>query len=165
MHAEARDFVASAVRGRQFHRVVEFGARDINGGVRDLFDAGDYIGLDIADGRGVDVVADAATWSTRKKVDGIVCCEVLEHTDRWRDIVANAAELLASDGTLIVTAACDPRAPHSARDGRPLTDGSEWYANIDPDELAEMCEDAGLEVTHREVHDRRGDVYLTARKP
>lgn len=164
MHDEAREFVETVARGRQFHRVVEFGSRDINGGVRDLFDATDYIGLDIAPGPGVDVVADAADWSTRKKVDAVVCCEVLEHTGRWREIVANAARILAPGSTLIVTAACDPRAPHSAHDGRPLTDGSEHYVNVDPDELADVCADAGLEVMHREVH-LRGDVYLIAQKP
>lgn len=165
MHAEARGFVESATRGRRFHRVVEFGSRDINGGVRDLFDCGDYIGVDVIGGRGVDVVADAATWSTRKKVDAVVCCEVLEHTDQWSDIVTNAADLLTDGGTLIVTAACDPRAPHSGHDGRPLTDHREHYANVDPDALADVCRAAGLEVVELEVHDGRGDVYLIAHKP
>ena len=165
MHPQARDYVARQAVGHTFHRVVEFGSRDINGGVRDLFDTGDYHGLDIAPGAGVDEVTDAATWTTRKKVDAVVCCEVLEHTPDWRDLIANAAALLCDGGTLIVTAACDPREPHSGHDGRPLTDDSEHYANVDPDELAGACEDAGLTVDDLEVHDRRGDVYLTASKP
>lgn len=165
MHPEAREHVARTVDGRRFHRVVEFGARDINGGVRDLFDCGDYIGLDIAPGRGVDEVTDAATWTTRKKVDAVVCCEVLEHADPWEPIIGNAAALLAPGGLLVVTAACDPRAPHSSHDGRPLTDDHEHYANVDPDDLREVTVDAGLVDVDVEAHTDRGDVYLTARKP
>lgn len=128
MHSAAREWVAAhALPGD----VLEIGSRNINGTVRDLF-PGDYTGLDISEGPGVDVVADVTEWTTRKRFDVVVCCEVLEHTDA--PIIDAAHRLLRKGGTLILTAAGPGREPHSAVDGGPLRPG-EWYANIDPDEL------------------------------
>ena len=63
MHPEARAFVAAAATRLPPGPVVELGARDFNGSVRDLFPgAPAYVGVDLAPGAGVDVVADAADW-------------------------------------------------------------------------------------------------------
>lgn len=136
MHREAYEFVASCVaRFGVPERVVEIGSRDINGTVRPLF-AGcrSYVGLDLVPGPGVDVVADARTWRPRRPVDCVVCCEVLEHTPHAREIVESAHAMLREGGLLILTAACEPRRPHSAVDGGPVRDG-EYYRNVDPADL------------------------------
>ena len=82
MHPEARAFVAGVARRAGARWVVELGARDLNGTVRDLFpSARGYTGVDLVAGPGVDVVADAADWRPREPApDLVVCCEVLEHT-------------------------------------------------------------------------------------
>ncbi len=136
MHRAAYEYVASVVRRFGVpERVVEIGSRDINGTVRPLF-AGckHYVGLDLRPGPAVDVVADACTWRPWPLVDCVVCCEVLEHTPRAREIVASAHAMLREGGLLILTAACDPRHPHSALDGGPVRDG-EYYRNVDPADL------------------------------
>ena len=130
MHPAAREFVAAH---RRQGAVLEFGSRFVNGGVRDLFGE-PYIGLDIEPGPGVDVVADAASYRHPVPVDVVVCCEVLEHTPAWREIIANAAANLVDGGLFILTTATDPRAPHSAVDGGAVR-GGEHYANIDPEDL------------------------------
>lgn len=158
MHAEAREFVAQAVAGHTFARVLEFGSRNINGGVRDLFDCTEYVGLDIAPGPDVDVVGDAADWE-RSGFDAVVCCEVLEHTPDGKAIIAAARRALV-DGLLIVTCATDPREPHSATDGGTLRPG-EYYANVSPTDLAGWLGAAGFvtaEITTRPW----GDLYCTA---
>lgn len=140
MHAEARAFVeeqANRFGPWDDRLVVEFGSRDVNGGVRDLFAGSEYVGVDIAAGSGVDIVADCATWASPAEVNAVVCCETLEHAERWRAIVANAAANLRSGGVLILTAACDPREPHSAVDGWNLREG-EHYGNVDTHTLAQV---------------------------
>jgi predicted methyltransferase len=160
MHKEAHDFIAAHGTTNAL-TVVEFGSRNINGGVRDVFPNARYIGIDIEAGDGVDEVGDAASWSTRKNVDVVVCCEVFEHTDVWYDIVQNAYDVLCDGGVFLVTAANLDRAPHSAVDGGPLRDG-EWYENVDPDALQQALLAAGFETV--DVIERGDDVYAKAVK-
>jgi hypothetical protein len=61
MHSEAREFVARHARPSPGLLVLDIGGRDMNGTVRDLWPGADYTAMDITDGPGVDVVADAAT--------------------------------------------------------------------------------------------------------
>lgn len=142
MHTEAHDYVARFATSAEVD-VIEIGSRDINGTVRDLFPNARYVGVDVVDGKGVDVVADAATWTPKRKADIVVCCEVFEHTDAWQDIVANAAKMLRKGGRLIVTCAGPGRKPHSAVDGGALRD-DEFYANVTADELHDAMHAAGL---------------------
>jgi SAM-dependent methyltransferase len=135
MHDAARQFVSRhASSGRL--TALECGARDVNGTVRDLFPHTTWVGVDVAAGAGVDVVADFADYTHPEPVDLVVSTEVLEHTSRWRDILRSAARNLRPGGHLIVTAASHGRAPHSAVDGGPVGP-DEHYENIDPDELSE----------------------------
>jgi hypothetical protein len=159
MHPEALDWVRTNISDPT--KVCDIGARDINGTPRTLFDSTvDYHGIDITEGRGVDEVTDAATWTTRRRFDHVICCEVLEHTEAWRDILATAAKVCT--GRLIITAACDPRRPHSTINGQPLPDDTdEWYANIDPAELEAALEVLFDDVTIQ-VDEQRGDVYAVA---
>lgn len=163
MHAEARAFVSRAVAHHgPFATVVELGALDINGGVRDLFGDADYLGLDLVAGPGVDVVADAADWRPPRSAAAVVCCEVLEHTPQGEDIVTSAYHALAPGGVLILTAACAPRQAHSAIDGGAPRQG-EFYRNVVPAVLEGWLwrhfDEVGLEVDRE-----RGDVYALARK-
>jgi len=166
MHPEARAFVAGVAPRAAARWVVELGARDFNGTVRDLFpSARGYTGVDLVPGRGVDVVADAADWRppAGPAPDLVVCCEVLEHTPRPEAVVRNAAAMLAPGGRLVVTAAAPPRPAHSAVDGGPLRPG-EHYGNVAPDALAAWLRGAGFVCETLEAHPDRGDVYALARK-
>ena len=165
MHPEAHEFVrriAANVWPRT--RVVELGSRQVNGGVRELFANASYLGVDLVEGPGVDVVADAATLelSALNPPDCVVCTEVLEHAPAARAIVLNAGRLLGPQGVAIFTAACDPRRPHSAADGGALKPG-EFYKNVDPQELREWL-NAWASRCHVETHASRGDVYAVAWK-
>jgi SAM-dependent methyltransferase len=161
MHAEAYDFVKRMVDAHgPFERVVEFGGRNINGSVRDLFGK-DYWAIDNTDGPGVDQVVCAAEFKAKKKYDAVVCCEVLEHTPRITEIVEAAHKACRKKGSVLITAACRPRAPHSSVDGGELREG-EYYRNVSVTALREQLGDLFDEVY---VETRPwGDVYVRAVK-
>jgi hypothetical protein len=174
VHPEAMQYVASWVKGRTFRRVLEFGSLNINGSARDViatyddepqgFRRGNYYGIDVQGGRGVDEVTDAVDYRAAVPVELVVCCEVLEHAKDIPGIVKSAFENLAFGGVFIVTCATEPRDPHSAVDGGPLRDG-EHYENVDPGTLVALCRRQGFVVQDTEVHPIRGDLYLRAKRP
>ncbi len=164
MHDAARAFVASIVAQlpQSPATVVEIGARDINGSIRDLFVDAQYTGLDIADGRGVDVVADGSTWRPPAPVDCVVTCEVLEHTRAAGAIISNAYKMLKPGGVFIATMAAPPRAAHSAIDGGGPRPG-EYYRNVTEAQLAWWVRWAGWEGFVIDA-DTPTDIYVWAIK-
>lgn len=143
-----------------FGRVVEFGSRDVNGSVRRLFTADEYLGIDLMAGPGVDVVADAADVSLAG-YDVVVCCEVLEHHPHPLDLVQKAHDALVDGGTFLMTCAGPGRSPHSAIDGGPVRPG-EHYANVSPDDFCSWLEKAGFASCDWEMEN--GDLRAVARK-
>jgi hypothetical protein len=158
MHEQCFRYVAKVVAELDPapRTVVDIGGLNINGTVRGLFPGAEYTSVDLRPGPGVDVVADGATWRPAGLVDCVVCTEVLEHAPDPGAIVANAIAMLREGGTLIVTAAMEPRTPHSAIHGGPLTPG-EHYANVDPVLLMEWIQ-AGCIDWRVETDERHGDV-------
>ena len=146
MHPAALQFVTAAHHTHgPFARVVEVGSRDINGSVRHVFeDATSYVGIDLADGPGVDLVADARDVEPEYPVDCVVCCEVLEHDAGWEDTVVHVARWLRPGGYLIVTCAGPGRRPHSAIDGGWVLHPGEHYGNVPAPVLRDAMRDAGL---------------------
>lgn len=130
MHPAAYEWVAAHT---QTGRVLEIGSRNVNGSVRPLFANSEYIGIDVTEGEGVDLVVDVCEYNA-KKFDVIVCCEVLEHAKNWKAILDACGRLIKKGGTLILTAAGPGRPEHSAVDGAELRAG-EWYGNIKPADL------------------------------
>lgn len=126
--------------------VLDLGGRNINGSPRRLFpSATAYRCLDVRPGLGVDIVADAGSWTPDSLYDVVLSTECLEHAANWRDIVGVAFSALRSGGRFIVTAAGPGRPVHSAVDGRlnRLQPG-EHYANIGARELSDALLDAGF---------------------
>lgn len=140
MHVEAMDWVDQSfnnwVDDRKDLNILEIGSLDINGSVRSIFanHARTYLGIDIQEGPGVDLVIDAAGMDTGPIWDVIVCAEVFEHAPEWREIIIRAHGNLVKGGIFIATMAGEGRAPHSAIDEHPIRDW-EYYANVSKKEL------------------------------
>jgi hypothetical protein len=147
MHAEAAEFIGRArmtLRRMDIDtagwKVVEVGARDINGRASDYWnDYGSWFTTDIAPGPNVDMVGDGVSVLMRLQDDDeehwvsamhrfnlAVCAEVFEHTADWRDILD---EMLNTAEYALVTCASTGREPHSAVDGFAVKPG-EWYQNV-----------------------------------
>jgi len=159
MHPAAKEFVRRYATERPVS-VVEIGSRDINGSLRPLFpNAAPYTGLDLFDGAGVDLVTDACDWFPPEKVDIVLCCEVLEHSEKWQDIVASAAMWLKPGGRLVLTFANPLRHPHSMIDGGDLRIG-EYYRGLWPDSVCPLLYSAECCVTAAEIYG--ADSYVAA---
>lgn len=143
MHAEAFAWVVQHAT-QDGVTVLDIGGRNVNGSIRDLFpNATEYIAVDIREGDGVDVVADAATWVPDQEYDVVVSTETFEHTAVWPEICNTMFKALKPGGKLILTMAGPGRSEHSAVDGGPLRPG-EYYGNVDPELLRHTLVSAGF---------------------
>lgn len=145
--------------------VLDLGGRDINGSPEPLFPAATYTVLDVRDGPGVDIVADAAVWQPSGEWDVVICAETFEHTAQWRAIVRTAYAACAPGGRFIVTTAAPGRPPHSAVDGEFRLLPGEHYANIRPAELARVLTGTGWADVVIDVQETPADVRAAAVKP
>lgn len=112
MHSTVMTFAATQIAALGLahpdHSVLEVGALDINGSVRPLFDGvAEYVGTDMREGPGVDVVVDGAELAKRfrnRKFDVIVSTELLEHDARFWATLDNIRRLLKPGGHLLLSA-------------------------------------------------------------
>lgn len=101
----ARNFIAKP------GRVLEIGALNVNGTVRQFFgDADSYIGTDMEAGPNVDIVVNNSELLKHFDTDGsllqfntIIACEVLEHDKQFWHTVVMMKTLLKTGGHLIIT--------------------------------------------------------------
>jgi hypothetical protein len=141
--------------------VLDFGGRDVNGTTRYLWPKATYVSVDIIDGPGVDVVDDAAMVRLDGCFEVVITTELLEHTPRGKEIVANAYRHLCSGGWFLATMAGPGRAPHAANgEGDPPS--GEWYRNVTPEQLIEWIEAAGFD--EYEIDHAAEDVRCCARR-
>lgn len=164
MHAEAHEWV-TLYRVEEPVRVLDIGGRNINGTVRGLFPHADYTSLDIAPGDGVDIVADASTWTPDREYDVVVCTEVFEHTEAWPQIVDTAYAALRPGGLFVATMAGPGRASHSAVDGSWQLYPGEYYGNVEPDDLRTALDKAGFVDITVDQQTRPADVRCAATRP
>jgi SAM-dependent methyltransferase len=164
VHAEAYEWVTRHATSEAV-KVLDIGGRNINGTVRNLFPCADYTALDIAPGEGVDIVADAATWTPDRVYDVVVCTEVFEHTASWPQIIGTAFDALRPGGLFVATMAGPGRAPHSAVDGGWQLHPGEHYGNVDPDDLLKALDAAGFDAITVDQQHRPADVRCVATRP
>jgi SAM-dependent methyltransferase len=166
MHAEAYYAVERLLKDQPLParpRALDLGACNVNGSARGLVPGvPTWVGVDLREGPGVDVVADAATYVADKPFDLILTTEMLEHAKDPAAILKRCWENLKPGGLLILTAAGPGRLPHS-NDGLPELAKGEHYANITPKELAQWL-DRWHDVVIEE-NPGAGDVYARAWKP
>lgn len=79
--------------------VVDIGSKTVNGSFRPLF-RGEYIGVDLTDGPGVDRFPRDIEFGIEERGDVVVCTEVLEHVARPWEALLN---MRAVGQTLLLT--------------------------------------------------------------
>ena len=132
MHPEIIEWVNEARRlARPGARVVEVGSGDMNGTVRQLFPASDYVGVDLRIGAGMEILGDARALPLQSdSCDLVLCLSVLEHVRCWRRIVLEIGRVLRLKGVAIITAAATGYPEHAG--------GTDYYGAIPPWRLAAL---------------------------
>jgi len=85
-------------------KVIEFGSIDINGSVREFFEAKEYIGVDWRGGKGVDLISIAHEVDFESEsFDTVVSASMLEHDPHWKKSLCKMIELMKQDGVLFLS--------------------------------------------------------------
>jgi len=142
-------------------RVLEVGAYDVNGSIREIVGSGgpaEYVGVDIVSGPGVDVVCDVQDLATRfgkDSFDVVVTTEMMEHVPDWRGAMANMKTVLRPRGILLLTT----RSRGCAFHGYP---GDYW--RYEPQDMREIFKDMQIEALERDRSGTPG-IFVRAIKP
>jgi SAM-dependent methyltransferase len=116
-HKEQDDYVnRTKVRFADFFNnktVLGIGTFDVCGTERTYFENCNFIGLDLCEGDGVDVVCPAQDYDAPNGTfDTIISCECWEHNPFYKESIQNAVRMLKSGGLLIFTCATTGRPVH-----------------------------------------------------
>lgn len=138
-------------------RVLEYGSRNINGGVRPWFQgSAEYVGIDYHPGPGVDWTGCAHDYEHPVgQFDVVITTETLEHDPYWERTLEHAVRNLRPGGLLVMTCAGPKRPPHNHDDSP--TPG--YYANLAPGQVQDHLESLS-EWAHLDVHLQRMDLDL-----
>lgn len=141
-HPEQADFCKSVKKKFPFLfkgvNVLDIGSLDINGNNRYLFEGyGSYTGIDVGDGKNVDIVCKGHEFDSGMfKFDIVISTECFEHDQHWKETITNGIRLLKSGGLLLFTCATTGRHEHGTTrttpQDSPLTLGifNDYYQNL-----------------------------------
>ena len=98
-------------------KVLDIGAFDVNGNAKFLFEQSTYIGLDIGEGPGVDIICPAQDYDAPDcYYDTIVPNECWEHNPYYAESIVNAVRMLKTGGLFLFTCATTGREIHGVKD-------------------------------------------------
>lgn len=144
MHPEVETFIkiVKSKYPESFHqkKVLEVGSLDINGSIRGLFSACYYTGLDVGEGKGVDVVCPIHQYILPEEFDVVVSTEMLEHDKYWEDSLRSMYSNLKVGGLLILTCAGPTRQSHGFQAHTPQDSPftNDYYRNISIEDFSSI---------------------------
>jgi hypothetical protein len=123
-HKEQREFFeyAKNLMPEYFNNVsvIEMGSLNINGTVRDFYNATEYVGVDLEEGPGVDLISPAQNVDLPdNSFDVAVSAECFEHNPFWSETFSNMYRIASK--FVIFTCASDGREEHGTRRSHPST--------------------------------------------
>ena len=144
-HQSQLDFVSS-VKQRfpeyfKKRRVLEIGSLDINGSVRQFFEDCDYTGVDLGEGKGVDLVAKGEELDFPDSSFNVaISCECLEHNPEWARTFNNMVRM--ASGLVIMTCATTGRPEHGTRRTSPSDAPfcGDYYMNLTEQDIRDNCD-------------------------
>lgn len=120
-------------------KVIDFGSLDVNGSLKYLFEDSVYIGVDIVQGRNVDIVSKAHEFSSAQTFDAVISGEMLEHDEYWRDSLLNMYKICKPNGLIIFSCAGKDRPEHgTVRTGDQWGTSDNYYKNLEPSDVQEV---------------------------
>jgi len=125
-------------------QILEVGSLNINGTVRDFFTNSYYVGIDVAEGNGVDVVCEGQNFDApTDSFDVAISCECFEHNPHWVATFQNMYRMVRPGGIVIMSCATTGRPEHGTTrttpQDSPLTIGLGWdyYKNLEEKDFRE----------------------------
>jgi autotransporter strand-loop-strand O-heptosyltransferase len=151
-HTEQREFCERTKNELpQFFKnkkVLDIGSLDINGSNNSLFENCDYIGLDVGEGKNVDIISVGHLYDGPDEYfDVIISTEVFEHDMFYEKTVENVIRMLKPGGLFLFTCAAPGRAEHGTRrcgeDSAPLLikiseEWADYYKNLVKDDFLKI---------------------------
>ena len=148
--------------------VLEVGSLDINGTVRDFFDSTDYVGVDVAPGKGVDVVAQGEHLDYEdSSFDVVISAECFEHNPEWVATFRNMWRM--SKDIVIMTCASDGRPEHGTTRTSPADSPNtlhwDYYKNLNEADFRTHFDIEGMFSEYAfEYNPASCDLYFYGRK-
>ena len=164
-HQAQLDFVAivRAMYPDYFVRkqVLEIGSLNINGSIRQFFEQCVYVGVDLGEGRDVDVVArgEDLTYADGS-FDVVASCECFEHNPEWVATLNNMIRM--SKGLVFFSCATTGRPEH----GTPRTSPQdapfcgEYYRNLTEEDVRNAIDLSVFEDYQFLTNDKAFDLYF-----
>lgn len=121
--------------------VIEIGSLNINGTVRDFYNAKMYIGIDVDEGKDVDIVEQGQDVKFPDRYfDVAVSAECFEHNPHWKETFANMYRMASK--FVIFTCASDGRPEHGTTRttpaDSPFTVNWDYYRNLNEKDFREQ---------------------------
>jgi len=118
-------------------KILEIGAHDVNGSIRPFFDGSDYTGVDLSEGKGVDLVSSGHELRfPDASFDLTVSCECFEHNPEWGATFTNMCRMTKPGGIVMFTCASTGRLEHGTIRTTPKSSpgtqaiGWDYYKNL-----------------------------------
>lgn len=143
--------------------VLDIGSLDINGNNRVYFTNSNYIGIDVGEGKNVDVVTFAHEYETEKRFDIVISTEALEHDRYYKETLVKAISLLKSGGMILFTFATTGRPEHgtirTSVEDNPLL-MTEYYKNLTEQDIRNAIDISEFISFEFETNETHHDLYF-----
>jgi hypothetical protein len=122
--------------------VLEIGSYDVNGSIRPFFNVKKYVGVDLTEGPGVDLVCggDQVDFPDNT-MDMCISCECFEHNPMWVETFQNMYRMTKKGGAVLMTCASTGRVEHGTTRTKPASSpgsqdiGWDYYKNLAADDF------------------------------
>jgi SAM-dependent methyltransferase len=114
-------------------KVLEVGSLNINGSVRQFFEPDQYIGCDLGEGAGVDIVCQGHELPYPDgSFDVVISCECFEHDQHWEKTFQKMIDLARKGGLVIFSCATIGRPEHGTTRTSPADAPftNDYYRNL-----------------------------------
>lgn len=136
-HQQQKDFIikVKSQYPQYFNNVdvLDVGSLDINGSARVYFTNSRYTGLDLSDGKGVDIVCSGHEYDAPDNTYDVVSSfECFEHNQFWLETFVNMVRICKPKGLVIFTCATTGRPEHGTRRTSPADSPFtlDYYGNL-----------------------------------
>lgn len=140
-HQEQLNFIRttseSLTKDYSNHKILEIGSFDVNGSIRQFFENSTYVGVDLTEGPGVDIVCEGNKLNHPDNTyDVTLSCECFEHNPHWGETFSNMYRMTKPGGIVVFTCATTGRPEHgTTRTSPSVSPGSQsigwdYYQNL-----------------------------------